>query len=89
MKFLSYVIDIVIKNMNDNDKQNLLIKIFFENLKNYLNNKYGRIVIYKIIKKMDLVCKEKIKYFLIRCLKSEIYNNEEKNIIINIISHIK
>ena len=89
MKFLLYVIDIVIKNMNDNDIQNLLKKIFLNNLKKYLNNKYGRKILYKIVKRMDLLRKEKIKYFLAECLESEIYNNEEKNIIINIILHIK
>ena len=88
MKFLLYVIEIVIKNMNDNDKQNLLKKIFFNNLKKYLNNKYGRKILYKIVKK-DLLWKEEIKYFLVECFENETYNNEEKNIIINIILHIK
>ena len=89
MKFLSYVIDLVIKIMNDNSKQNLLKKIFFNNLKKYLNNKYGCIVLYKILKTLDLFWKVKIKYFLIECLKNEIYNNKEKNTIMNVISRIK
>ena len=89
MQFLSYIIDLAIKIMNENDKQNLLKKLFFNNLKKYLNNKHGCIVLYKILKELDLFWKVKIKYFLIECLKNEIYNNKEKNTIMNVISRIK
>ena len=89
MQFLSQVIDIIMKVINNNDKQNLFIRIFFNDIKKYLSNKYGCIVLNKIVKVMDLFWKVKVKYFLIECLKDEIDNNEEKNKIKNVIKRIK
>ena len=89
MQFLSQVIDIIMKVINNNDKQNLFIRIFFNDIKKYLSNKYGCIVLNKIVKVMDLFWKVKVKYFLIECLKDEFFNNEEKNKIKNVIKRIK
>ena len=89
MKFLSFVIDKIITIINDNDKQILITRIFFIDLKKYLNNKYGFKILYKIVKTLDFFLRLKLKYFLVECLKSETYNNEEKNQITNVISHIE
>ena len=89
MQFLSQVIDIIMKVINNNDKQNLFMKIFFNDLKKYLSNKYGCIVLDKIVKVMNLFWKVKVKYFLIECLKDEFFSNEEKNKIKNVIKRIK
>ena len=89
MQFLSQVIDIIMKVINNNDKQNLFIRIFFNDIKKYLSNKYGCIVLNKIVKVMDLFWKVKVKYFLIECLKDEFFSNEEKNKIKNVIKRIK
>ena len=89
MSSLSFLIDNAIIIMNDSDKKFLIMKILFNDLKKYLNNKYGCAILYKTVKSVDLFWKIKIKYFLTECLKSEVYNHEEKIKIIDVISQIQ